>query len=129
VLRTETRPTGEVITRTPDAAGRLDTIEIPGGLLDYDYYPPGTPSCAGKTSDIRGPYGVDLHYTYDGSLTTSTTWSDDVSGSVWHDQDRLLSYGPSARCACSLARGSPGDITGPESGTGPFPDYHWNPYP
>ena len=82
MLRTETRPTGEVITRTPDAAGRLDTIEIPGGLLDYDYYPPGTPSGAGKTSDIRGPYGVDLHYTYDGSLTTSTSWSGDVSGSV-----------------------------------------------
>jgi RHS repeat-associated protein len=82
MLRTETRPTGEVITRTPDSAGRLDTVAIPGGLIDYDYYPPGTPSGAGKTSDVAGPYGVDLHYTYDGSLTTSTSWSGDVSGSV-----------------------------------------------
>ena len=82
MLRTETRPTGETITRTPDNAGRLDTVEIPGGLIDYDYYPPGTPSGAGKTSDIAGPYSVDLHYTYDGSLTTSTSWSGDVTGSV-----------------------------------------------
>jgi RHS repeat-associated protein len=82
MLRTETRPTGEVITRTPDSAGRLDTVAIPGGLIDYDYYPPGTPSGAGKASDIAGPYGVDLHYTYDGSLTTSTSWSGDVTGSV-----------------------------------------------
>ena len=82
MLRSETRPTGEVITRTPDSAGRLDTVAIPGGLINYDYYPPGTPSGAGKTSDIAGPYGVDLHYTYDGSLTTSTSWSGDVSGSV-----------------------------------------------
>ena len=82
MLRTETRPTAEVITRTPDSAGRLDTVAIPGGLIDYDYYAPSTPSGAGKTSDIKGPYGVDLHYTYDGSLTTSTTWSGDISGSV-----------------------------------------------
>jgi RHS repeat-associated protein len=45
-------------------------------------YPPGTPSGAGKTSAIAGPYGVDLHYTYDGSLTTSTSWSGDVTGTV-----------------------------------------------
>ena len=82
MLRTETRPTAEVITRTPDSAGRLDTVAIPGGVIDYDYYASTTPSGAGKTSDIKGPYGVDLHYTYDGSLTTSTTWSGDISGSV-----------------------------------------------
>jgi RHS repeat-associated protein len=73
---------GSKVVRTPDNAGRLDTVAIPGGLLDYDYYPPGTPSGAGKTSDIRGPYGTDLSFTYDGFLTTSTTWSGDVAGSV-----------------------------------------------
>jgi RHS repeat-associated protein len=82
MLRTETRPTGDTIVRTPDSAGRLDTVAIPGGLVDYDYYPPGTPSGAGKTSDIRGPYGTDLHFSYDGFLTTSTAWSGDVTGSV-----------------------------------------------
>jgi hypothetical protein len=82
MLRTETRPDGVELIRTPDAAGRLDTVQIPGGLLDYDYYPPGTPSGAGKTSDILGPYGTNLHFGYDGRLTTQTSWSGDVAGSV-----------------------------------------------
>ena len=82
MLRTETRPDGVQIVRTPDSAGRLDTVQIPGGMLDYAYYPPGTPSGAGKTSDILGPYGTNLHFTYDGMLTTQTTWSGDVTGSV-----------------------------------------------
>jgi len=82
MLRTETRPDSVQIIRTPDSAGRLDTVQIPGGMLDYDYYPAGTPSGAGKTSDILGPYGTNLHFTYDGMLTMSTTWSGDVTGSV-----------------------------------------------
>ncbi len=82
MLRTETRPDGVQIVRTPDSAGRLDTVQIPGGMLDYAYYPPGTPSGAGKTSDILGPYGTNLHFTYDGMLTTQTTWSGNVTGSV-----------------------------------------------
>ena len=55
---------------------------IPGGLIDYDYFPSNAPSSAGKVSSIAGPYGVDLAFTYDGSLTTSTSWSGDVTGSV-----------------------------------------------
>lgn len=82
MLRTETRPTGQQIVRTPDSAGRLDTVAIPGGLIDYEYYPPATPSGAGKVSDIFGPYGVDLSLTYDGFLTTSTEWSGDITGAV-----------------------------------------------
>ena len=39
MLRTETRPGGISIVRTPDSAGRLDTVAIPGGLIDYDYFP------------------------------------------------------------------------------------------
>jgi hypothetical protein len=82
MLRTETRPDGVQLVRTPDSAGRLDTVAIPGGLIDYDYYPTGTPSGAGKTSDIRGPHGTDLHFAYDGRLTTQNSWSGDVTGSV-----------------------------------------------
>jgi RHS repeat-associated protein len=82
MLRTETRQTAVQITRTPDSAGRLDTVAIPGGLIDYDYYSASTPSGAGKTSDVHGPYGTDLHFTYDGMLATGMTWSGDVSGSV-----------------------------------------------
>jgi RHS repeat-associated protein len=82
MLRTETRQTAVQITRTPDSAGRLDTVAIPGGLVNYDYYPPGLPSGSGKTSDIHGPYGTDLHFTYDGMLATGVTWNGNVSGSV-----------------------------------------------
>ncbi|HEY3496765.1 MAG TPA: RHS repeat-associated core domain-containing protein, partial [Polyangiaceae bacterium] len=78
----ETRPGGDQILRTPDGAGRIDTIAIASGLVDHDYYPSGTASGAGQKSDVRGPYGVDLHFTYDGTLETSTTWSGDVVGSV-----------------------------------------------
>jgi RHS repeat-associated protein len=82
MLRTETRPDGVQIVRTPDSAGRLSTVQIPGGMLQYNYYPAGTASGAGKTSDILGPYGVNLHFTYDGMLTTSTAWNGHVAGSV-----------------------------------------------
>ncbi len=41
MLRTQTRPDSVQIVRTPDSAGRLDTVQIPGGMLDYEYYPPG----------------------------------------------------------------------------------------
>jgi RHS repeat-associated protein len=82
MLRTKTRPDGVQIVRTPDSAGRLDTVAIPGGLIDYNYYPAGTTSGAGKTSDILGPYGTNLHFTYDGVLPKSVTWSGAVAGSV-----------------------------------------------
>jgi RHS repeat-associated protein len=87
MLRTETRPTGDVIVRTPDAAGRLDTVAFPGGLLDYDYYASSLTNAAGKLSDLRGPYDVDLHFTYDGMLQKSVTWSGDVTGSVAWNYD------------------------------------------
>ena len=48
MLRTESRPNAAPIVRTPDSAGRLDTVAIAGGVLDYDYYPLGTPSGAGS---------------------------------------------------------------------------------
>ena len=80
MLRTETRPNGVQLVRTPDSAGRLDTVAIPGGLVDYNYYPAGGTS-AGKTSDILGPYATNLHFTYDGMLQKSMTWSGAVTGS------------------------------------------------
>jgi RHS repeat-associated protein len=82
MLRTETRPNSVTIIRTPDSAGRLDTVAFPGGLVDYDYVASNAPSGAGKVSSMAGPYGVDLAFTYDGMLTTSTSWSGSVTGSV-----------------------------------------------
>jgi RHS repeat-associated protein len=109
MLRTETRPDGIQIIRTPDSAGRLDTVQIPGGMLDYKYYPPGTTSGAGKTSDILGPYGVNLHFAYDGALTTSTAWSGDVMGSVaWTyntDFNRILEVASGATGSAQAAFG------------------------
>jgi RHS repeat-associated protein len=82
MLRTETQPNGVTIVSTPDSAGRLDTVAIPGGLLDYDYAASSAPSGAGQVSNIHGPYGVNLSFGYDGSLTTSASWSGDVVGNV-----------------------------------------------
>jgi RHS repeat-associated protein len=82
MLRTEARPDGVQIVRTPDSAGRLSSVQIPGGMLQYNYYPAGTASGAGNTSDILGPYGINLHFTYDGRLTKSVSWSGDINGSV-----------------------------------------------
>ena len=42
--------------RTPDSAGRLDTVAIPGGLIDYDYYPPA--SAERRRQDERHPRTV-----------------------------------------------------------------------
>jgi RHS repeat-associated protein len=82
MLRTESRPDGVQIVRTPDSGGRLDTVAIPGGVLNYEYYPASAATGAGRTSDIYGPYGTDLHFAYDGKITTSVSWSGDVTGSV-----------------------------------------------
>jgi len=85
MLRTETRPGAVQVIRIPDSAGRLDTVAIPGGMLDYDYYAPGLPSGSGELSDISGPYNVDLRLTYDGRQTTQVSWSGDVAGTVEWD--------------------------------------------
>ncbi len=82
MLRIESRPGGVQIVNAPDTMGRLSTVQIPQGTIQYAYYPPTATNGAGKTSDTLGPYGVNLHFTYDGMLTTSTTWSGDVTGSV-----------------------------------------------
>jgi RHS repeat-associated protein len=89
---TDTLPGGVEIARTYlPATGQLDTVTFPGGVIDYDYFPSTHTTAAGKLSNIKGPYGVDLAFTYDGPLQTSVTWSGTagVSGTVaftYHDQ-------------------------------------------
>jgi len=113
MLRTETRPDTVQIVRTPDSTGRLDTVQIPGGMLDYNYYPAGTASGAGKPSDILGPYGTNLHFTYDGALATSMTFSGDVNGSVgWtynSDFNRLTETVTGAAGTAQVVFGYDGD--------------------
>jgi RHS repeat-associated protein len=114
MLRTETRPDGVSIVRTPDSAGRLDTVEIPGGLIEYDYVPSNVQSGGGKVSSIVGPYGVDLAFAYDGLLTMRTTWSGDVRGSVtWqHNNDfqKILETVSGATGTASTAFGYDNDL-------------------
>jgi len=84
-LSVETHPDGRVIDHTYDAAGRLDLMSIPGGMIDYQYYPPGSTAggaAPGQPSALLGPYGTNLTYQYDGKLVTRATWSGDVSGNV-----------------------------------------------
>jgi len=68
-----------------DSAGRVDLVTIPGGAIDYQYYPAGSTAVGtapGRLSALLGPYGTNLAYQYDGPLTTRTTWSGDVAGDV-----------------------------------------------
>ena len=114
MLRTETRPNAVTITTTPDSGGRLDTVAFPGGLVDYDYVPSDAPSGAGKVSSMAGPYGVDVAFTYDGMLTTSTSWSGDVTGSVaWqynNDFQKILETVSGATGSASTAFGYDNDM-------------------
>jgi RHS repeat-associated protein len=90
-LDTETRPGSVLLNPSYDAAGRLDSLAFPGGLLDHSYYGTTPPSggAPGKLSGVLGAYGVNLAYQYDGSLTKKVTWSGLVSGAIeWtYDSD------------------------------------------
>lgn len=90
MLFLETRPGSQTIARSYDTAGRLDAVDFPGGLVDHAYYP-SSGAGAGKLSQIQGPYGVSLGFTYEGPLATSTTWSGDITGSIaWQHNDDFL---------------------------------------
>jgi RHS repeat-associated protein len=81
-LTQSARPDGIAVDRTYDVAGRLESISLPGGVIQLGYVPSG--SGQGHVSDLTGPYGVDLTFGYDGSLPTTTTWAGSVAGSVSH---------------------------------------------
>jgi RHS repeat-associated protein len=95
-LLTETRPglsAGALYQWSLDTFGRHDTLSSPGFLLDYDYYPnswmppavpvpPAPGEAPGGISSLRGPYGVNLAFAYDGQLPTKVSWSGDITGEV-----------------------------------------------
>jgi RHS repeat-associated protein len=75
------RPDGTTINFTYDSAGRLSTTTYPsvnGNLVVTRTYSPTTGQLTGVTTSD----GQSLAYGYDGSLSTSTTWSGNVAGSV-----------------------------------------------
>jgi YD repeat-containing protein len=76
------RPDGQSIDLSYDAAGRLQTLSIPRG--DYGY---GYDATTGQLTGVTAPGGGALAYSYDGSLLTGTTWTREIAGSVARSYD------------------------------------------
>ncbi|MEA3411387.1 MAG: RHS repeat-associated core domain-containing protein, partial [Pseudomonadota bacterium] len=75
-------PDGTAVDLTYDAGGRLAGLAIPRGLYAYDYHP-GT----GQLGGITAPDGGRLDFSYDGFLTTTRTWTGEISGRVTEGVD------------------------------------------
>ncbi len=75
----ETRQGTLAVNRTYDTFGRLDLVTFPESTtgVDADYYDVSnsTGATQGRVKSLKGPYGVDLSFTYDGMLPKQTTWS------------------------------------------------------
>lgn len=71
------RPDGQNTGFGYDSAGRLSTVSVLGGALNYTY-----DSITGSLTDVSGPYGGSLSLGHDGSLLTRVTWSGEVTGAV-----------------------------------------------
>ncbi len=65
-----------------DAAGRVDSVTFPTGVITTDY-----DAVTGHVTSVTGPTGVDLSFAYDGARLTGTTFSGGVNHSLaWgHD--------------------------------------------
>jgi RHS repeat-associated protein len=75
------RPDGSVARYSYDGGGRMSAISVSQGAvtdtMSYSYSP-----TTGSVGAISASNGVNLGFTYDGSLLTGTTWSGPVAGSV-----------------------------------------------
>ncbi len=78
------RPNSQVIDFVYDAAGRVETIEAPEGNTEVSYNP-----VTGQVSEVEGPGGGRILYSYDGSLVTAieTTGVNAAVLSWTHDDD------------------------------------------
>jgi RHS repeat-associated protein len=70
-----------------DAAGRVDTVTFPTGVITTTY-----DATTGHVTSITGPTGVDLGFAYDGARLTGVTFSGAVNHSLaWgHDSSFRL---------------------------------------
>lgn len=85
-----TRPDGQVINRSYDAAGRLSELVLQGGSYSFNY------GSGDRLASIASPGGGTLAYAWDGPLLTSMTWDGPVAGSVTQAYDnafRMVSLG------------------------------------
>ena len=70
-------PTGQSVDISFDAAGRLATVTLGRGAVEYSYKP-----ATGQVAGITAPGGIGLSYSYDGQLPTAESMSGPVSGDV-----------------------------------------------
>lgn len=74
------RPDGQSVGFRYDSAGRLDLLDLASDDRSYGY------DAAGRLSTLSTPT-IALAYVYDGGLSTGTTWSGAVAGSVTRSYD------------------------------------------
>lgn len=82
------RPDSQVSQLRRDAAGRLDTLLLPTGSIQFNYHPQ-----TGQLASMIGASGnaaAALELTYDGRLPRAAKWSGSVSGRVATIYDSTL---------------------------------------
>jgi len=86
-----TRPDARTMALQFDSAGRLGTLTIPRGVVQYTY-----DATTGKPTTITAPDNGELIFTYSGPFLTSKNWTGSVTGSVEYTYDndfRVASIG------------------------------------
>jgi YD repeat-containing protein len=78
----ETRSDGGVIGRNFDAMGRIASLTLPTGQLNYSY-----DSKTGQRTQVTDADGNSLSYSYDGDLLLANKWSGAVGGQVQRSYD------------------------------------------
>jgi RHS repeat-associated protein len=76
------RPDGVTIPLDYDSGGRLSSVTLPRGLLQYGY-----DTQTGQLVSVTDPSGGSLSFTYDGPLFLSESWSGEITGSVSREYD------------------------------------------
>jgi len=79
------RPDGQSTSISYDAAGRIERIDTPRSPTNYSYS-----ATTGNVTGIAAPDGVNLGYTYDGSLLLNESWAGPVSGTVARTYDNNM---------------------------------------
>ncbi|MCC6629870.1 MAG: hypothetical protein IT340_21030 [Chloroflexi bacterium] len=83
--RQVTLPGGQIVTMTPDGAGRPGTIALARGTFTYSY-----DAATGRPTGVTAPGGIGLAYGYTGEVPTSETWSGPIAGSVSRTLDHTF---------------------------------------
>jgi RHS repeat-associated protein len=76
------RPGGRLVALGYGAAGRLNTLAISRGTISFGY-----DATRGTLTSISAPDGINLAYTYDGSLLKSVALNGSVTGTVARTHD------------------------------------------